>query len=134
MRYSRMVNVSSATLAGDYFFHQGAEAMGNSFYNRLFVKRDADNKLAFGIQKFSGTGTGQTYTGFEYELGKTYLIVVKYEFKSDVGDDEVSIVVNPVGPTEPTTWSAVNVIGKVSGDAKAFKKVADGAKVRIEKA
>jgi len=30
--------------------------------------------------------------------------------------------------------SAVNVIGKVSGDAKAFKKVADGAKVRIEKA
>ena len=30
--------------------------------------------------------------------------------------------------------SAVNVIGKVSGDAKDFKKVADGAKVRIEKA
>jgi len=30
--------------------------------------------------------------------------------------------------------SAVNVIGKVSGDAKAFKKVADGAKVKIEKA
>lgn len=106
-----MVNVSTATLAGDYFFHQGAEAMGNSFYNRLFVKRDADNNLAFGIQKISGTGTGQTYTGFDYELGKTYLIVVKYEFKSITGDDEVSIVVNPVGSTEPTTWSAVNVIG-----------------------
>jgi uncharacterized protein len=30
--------------------------------------------------------------------------------------------------------SAVNVIGKVNGDAKAFKKVPDGAKVRIEKA
>ena len=30
--------------------------------------------------------------------------------------------------------SAVNVIGKVSGDAKVFKKVADGAKVKIEKA
>jgi uncharacterized protein len=30
--------------------------------------------------------------------------------------------------------SAVNVIGRVSGDAKGFKKVSDGAKVRIEKA
>ncbi len=30
--------------------------------------------------------------------------------------------------------SAVNVIGRVTGDAKAFKKVSDGAKVRIEKA
>jgi hypothetical protein len=29
--------------------------------------------------------------------------------------------------------SAVNVIGKVAGDAKAFKKVASGAKIRIEK-
>ena len=29
--------------------------------------------------------------------------------------------------------SAVNVIGKVTGDAKAFKKVASGAKIRIEK-
>ena len=30
--------------------------------------------------------------------------------------------------------SAVNVIGKVSGDPKVFKKVPSGAKVRIEKA
>ena len=28
--------------------------------------------------------------------------------------------------------SAVNVIGRVSGDAKVFKKVASGAKVRLE--
>ena len=30
--------------------------------------------------------------------------------------------------------SAVNVIGKISGDAKVFRQVADGAQVRIEKA
>ena len=30
--------------------------------------------------------------------------------------------------------SAVNVIGRVTGDAKAFKTVSDGARVRIEKA
>jgi len=30
--------------------------------------------------------------------------------------------------------SAVNVIGRVGGDARIFKKVADGAKVKIEKA
>ena len=29
--------------------------------------------------------------------------------------------------------SAVNVIGRVSGDAKIFKRVRDGAKVRIER-
>jgi len=30
--------------------------------------------------------------------------------------------------------SAVNVIGRVSGDARVFKKVGDGVKVKIEKA
>jgi hypothetical protein len=29
--------------------------------------------------------------------------------------------------------SAVNVVGKLGGDAKVFKKVASGAKIRIEK-
>ncbi len=29
--------------------------------------------------------------------------------------------------------SAVNVVGKVTGDAKVFKKVASGSKIRIEK-
>ncbi|HSR10083.1 MAG TPA: cyclophilin-like fold protein [Thermodesulfobacteriota bacterium] len=44
------------------------------------------------------------------------------------------------GPTpmsrgnEVRAASSVNVIGKVSGDAKIFKKVAPGAKVTIEKA
>jgi hypothetical protein len=43
------------------------------------------------------------------------------------------------GPTPMSRWdevrpaSAVNVIGKVAGDAKVFKKVPSGAKVRIEK-
>lgn len=106
-----MVRVNSATTTGDYFFHQGPEVISTIFYNRLFVKRDADDRLAFGIQKISGTGTGQTYTGFDYELGETYLIVVKYEFKAGTADDEVSIVINPAGSTEPTTWDAVNVIG-----------------------
>ncbi len=107
-----IVKVSSATIAGDYFFHQGPEVIGTAFYNRLFVKRNADNKLAFGIQKISGTGTGQTYTDFLYDLGGTFLIVVKYEFKTgSATNDEVSIVINPVGSAEPTVWSAVNIPG-----------------------
>ena len=36
--------------------------------------------------------------------------------------------------TEVRPASAVNVIGRVAGDAKIFKKVSAGAKVRIEKA
>jgi uncharacterized protein len=44
------------------------------------------------------------------------------------------------GPTpasqgdEVRAASAVNVIGKISGEAKVFKKVPSGAKVRIERA
>ncbi|MGQ9555222.1 MAG: cyclophilin-like family protein [Anaerolineae bacterium] len=38
------------------------------------------------------------------------------------------------GPNEIRPASAVNVFGRIEGDAKVFKTVTSGAKVRIEQA
>ena len=38
---SCLVNITSASATGDYFFHLGAATMGTYFKARLFVKKDA---------------------------------------------------------------------------------------------
>lgn len=106
-----LVKVTSASLTGDYFFHLGPDEIGTSFYNRVFVKKDAINRLAFGIQKTSGTGTTQSYTDHIYVMGRTYLIVVGYEFGSGVGDDVAVLSVNPTGSSTPSQWSIINTVG-----------------------
>ncbi len=108
---SFLVNVSSASTGGDYFFHQGGNPLGSSFYNRVFVKRNENNKLAFGIQKFSGTGTSVTYSDFSYDLSTTYLLVVKYQVVNGDANDVAALHVNPVGSVEPEIWTAENIPG-----------------------
>jgi len=95
-----MVNVSAATTAGDYFFHLGPNPISTTFRARVFVKQDGSNNLAFGISKGSST---VTYTGYNYSLNTTYLIVVKYLVVSGTANDTCYLFVNPViNGTEPT--------------------------------
>jgi len=99
---SFIVNVSAANVAGDYFFNMGAETIGTAYFGRVFAKTDATSKLAFGIQYTSGGTIVPTYSGFDYNLNTTYLIVLKYVI--DGATSNTSIIVNPVmGSTEPTT-------------------------------
>ncbi len=108
---SFLVNVSSTSATGDYFFHLGAASMGTSFKARVFVKNDGGTNLAFGITHTGGASNPATYTPFNYALNTTYLIVVKYTFVSGTANDVVSLIINPViGAAEPpVTVTAIDV-------------------------
>lgn len=96
---SFLVNVSAISLTGDYFIHLGADVMGSGFVGRVFVKKDATDKLAFGVQLNSGGTIVPTYSAFNYALNTTYLIVLKHDNTGKVS----SIIVNPALASEPST-------------------------------
>lgn len=115
---SCMVKVTSSTTTGDYFLHfiQGT----SSFYGRLFVKKDASGNLAFGITRGSGTAN---YTGFNYSLNTTYLIVIKYTFVTGTTNDVADLFINPViNGTEPSPTITNNDLA--STDAASIAGVA----------
>jgi len=88
---SFLVNVSAAQSGGDYFFHFSTNSLG-IFTGRVFAK-DSSGKLAFGISKSS---TAPNYTHAVYAYNTTYLLVMKYTFKTGSStDDAVDLFVNP---------------------------------------
>ncbi len=102
---SFLVNVSAVTTTGDYFFHLGQTTIGTTFRGRVFVKKDASNKLAFGIAQST---TVPNYTAFSYDLLTTYLVVLKYNIVSGALNDVASIYINPaLNASEPASgWIA----------------------------
>jgi hypothetical protein len=98
---SYLVNVASATAAGDYYFHLGPNPLSTNFRSRVFVRRGTTaSKVQFGI---SGSATA-TYSTTDYDLNTTYLLVVKYTF--DEQGNLSQLFVNPAADTEPTTPAA----------------------------
>jgi len=86
-----LVNVSSASATGDYFFHLYSSS--SIFTARLLVKTNGSN-LAFGIYK--GTAASAVYTSFSYALNTTYLMVIKHTFNTgSTTDDVVSLFIDP---------------------------------------
>jgi len=125
---SFLVNVSSATTAGDWFFHLSSNPILKSiFHGRVSVKKNESNKLAFGIYRVQGSKV--VWTDFIYDMNATHLVVIKYNFVSAgvqdlTGDDVCSIIVNPaIASSEPATgWlvatgetgaEAYNMVGAV---------------------
>jgi hypothetical protein len=99
---SFMVNVSSATTTGDYFFHLSTNPIG-SFYGRVFAKDDGEGNLKFGIAKSSAA----SYATGNYSYNSTYLLVVKYTFNGASADDVVGLYINPsLGGSEPISFDA----------------------------
>nr|WP_157886836.1 cellulose binding domain-containing protein [Hymenobacter sp. PAMC 26628] len=95
---SYLVNVASATTAGDYYFHLGPAPLSTNFRSRVFVRRNAaTGKVQFGI---SGSAAA-TYGTTDYELNTTYLLVVKYSF--DETGNLAQLFVNPPADAEPAT-------------------------------
>ena len=90
--FSFLVNVTSATTAGDYFFHVGQSVIGTTYRGRVFVKKDANDKLAFGVAQST---TPVNYSDFVYDLNTTYLIVLRYEIIEGASNDVSSIYINP---------------------------------------
>lgn len=114
---------------GDYFFAFSSNPSNKTiFHGRVYVKKDASDKLMFGVVRAATANAA--WTTATYDLNTTYLIVIKYEIISGTLNDLCSIVVNPTIATEPTSWITIsgtqtgaedsNLIGAVAlrqGDA-----------------
>ncbi|MDD4309000.1 MAG: chitobiase/beta-hexosaminidase C-terminal domain-containing protein [Candidatus Cloacimonetes bacterium] len=103
---SVLINVSSASEAGDYVYHFSLNGTSiTDFKGKLFVARDASNNVRFGLTKSSNVGANGAnvaWTGYNYAYGTTYLLVIKYEIVAGATNDVVSLWVNPtIGATEP---------------------------------
>lgn len=69
---------------------------------RLYVQKNANNKIRFGLEKNGGLANA-VFSNFDFDLNRTYLLVMKYEFVAGADNDMASFYVNPTSSTEPTT-------------------------------
>lgn len=84
-------------------------------------KGSADGKFVFKISRNSATIFESTE---EFELGKTYLVVMSYEFKEGTKNDVVQLWVNPaVASTEPQPNAAINSATHTGADMKSFQAI-----------
>jgi len=112
-----MVKVTSTQVTGDYFIHFiQSPTTSNVFVSKVFAKKDTSStstSFAFGISKRNNSATA-TYTGFNYSLNTTYLIIFKYTFNTATTTDDICyLFINPViNGSEPTPdlTSAVETI------------------------
>lgn len=84
-------------------------------------KGSADGKFVFKISRNSATLFESTE---EFELGKTYLVVMSYEFKEGTKNDVVQLWVNPAAAsTEPKPNAAINSTTHTGADMKSFQAI-----------
>ncbi len=102
-----LVKVDSANATGDYFLHFNESLLSSTnFRGKVFVKKDAaSDNIAFGISKGKNVADA-TFTNFNYALGTTYLLVVKYTFNAGSSDDQAFLFVNPTDSVTPTLTAA----------------------------
>ena len=118
-----LVRVLAARTSGDYFLHLiGGAASSSVFAPKLSVKL-GDGHLAFGISKRANANAA-VYTGLNYGVDTTYLMVLKYKFNPDATtDDEVSLFVfsSPEFPgSEPSAPTVGPVIETSGGDVDSL--------------
>lgn len=93
---SFLINVSSASTTADYVFNLAPNPAGISdFKGRVFVQKNASNVIRFGLTK-SSDASSAVWTGYSYNHGTTYLIVLKYKINAGAANDNVYMWVNPV--------------------------------------
>ena len=118
-----MLNVT-ASGSGDYFFHYHTSPVSSSYFGRVFVRTAANGNLTFGVAK-KGTNSSPTsvYSDSIYQLGTTYLIVVKYAFRElSNEDDEASLFVF-AGEAVPMDEPAEPTVGPVTDETSDAKKI-----------
>ncbi len=93
-----MVKVNTA--AGLYFMHLGGDPIGTTFRGKVFIDGTGD-PFNFGVSVGSNTAT--TLPGGSFQVGKTYLMVLKHEIVEGEKNDKVSLYIfsSDVPATEP---------------------------------
>lgn len=115
---SFMLTPLAATATADYNIAFLPSASTSNFTSRLYTKLE-NGSIHFGIGK---SGTPATYVG-GYQIGTTYVVVMKYTFVAGTTNDEVNVYIFPSGipysePSTPTltintTTDAVD-IGRIA--------------------
>jgi len=101
---SFMVKVTKVTSTGDYFFFLGENPFTSGYnFGRVFVQDYGSPLIQFGLSQFNENETYE-FGNFHY-YDSTYLLVLKYEFISGAGNDEVSMFIFDSGipSSEPVT-------------------------------
>ena len=114
-----LLNVSAATTnTRDFMSFEGGT--GTTQRARLFIKAVSPG-YQLGIT-YAGTQPVYTKT---LEFGKTYLVVLKYEFVEGSGNDVASVYVDfPLGYNEETSVSCAAVSTDSSTDPRAMRAIA----------
>lgn len=107
---------ASTDVVGGYYFHLSPDPIGTNFRGRVFVKRNAENQLAFGLSKAGTSEATVAYSPFSYALNTTYLIVLKYTIVDGATNDTVSIYVNPTLPGNEPATATVTAIDTTATD------------------
>jgi Secretion system C-terminal sorting domain len=119
-----LVNFSSTTTTGDYFFHFSQTTTTNTYTGRSFVKSSATaGKINFGLMKNSG-GT-VPYSTNEYNINSTYCLIVKYAFNAvSTTDDVVTLYVFDATSGLPVTEPAGNELSAtINTDATSIAAI-----------
>lgn len=141
--YAFLVNIkginTEATQASDFIAL--VQQRGTTFtdgnngftFGRVFAKESSAGHFKLGICRGSGTESAVAFAPDEYEYGKTYLVVVKYEIVGENtgfsdADDNVSLFVNPQTGTDEPAPTAVHTntttkdfrIGATTGGLKGI--------------
>lgn len=121
---SRKVNTASAYVSfmvkfshartGDYFFHLSDSTTSfNNDIGRVYA-RDSAGKIAFGLGKESNQNSEVEWSPAIYNVGITYVVIIKYTFVTGSQNDLVSLFVfDDCPPTvEPTPTLGPNGAGQ----------------------
>ncbi|TZF83100.1 T9SS type A sorting domain-containing protein [Pedobacter sp. BS3] len=119
---------------GSYFFYLAdftADPLNTDGRGRIYVKPDPNptNKFAFGAIASSNEVADITFTSYSYEVGKTYLIIEKYEKGSSASvADKVSLWIYGANDTQSSSESTPTVSNAT--EAKITKKDIQGVGFR----
>lgn len=135
---SMLINVN-AVPANNYFFsfiatgYSGfADKKTGTLYGKVMVdKGSTESTYKIGIGKTGAAGTLNATASQELDLGKTYLVVLKYQFVDGDKNDVVSLWVNPVTDgTEPSDCDATYTGGSDPKNLRCASLYQSGSSVR----
>jgi len=104
---SFLVNLDSAKVTGDYFFHLGQKTLSTVFRGRVFARDTVAGGWVIGVSKSSEAAA---YTTTVLSYNHTYLVVVKYLFSdASASDDQVQLFVYDSVPAQESDSPIVNL-------------------------
>lgn len=88
------INISAASVAGDYFLHWSPAISSTVFISRLHA-RSSGGGFQLGYLETSGTGSSLTWGTSVLNLNQDYRVVVAYNVLAGGVNDSANVYVNP---------------------------------------